>query len=65
MFRVCRAFLPCGHVLGKDWPLGSVVCYVLLCFVIFSCGVLGPVWYLIVSIPDLSLLTYFEILPLT
>ena len=29
-------------------------------FVTFPCGVLGQVWYLIVSIPDLCLLTYFE-----
>ena len=28
-----------------------------LCFVTFPCGVLGQMWYLIVSIPDLSLLT--------
>ena len=27
-------------------------------FVTFPCGVLGQVWYLIVSIPDLCLLTY-------
>ena len=28
-------------------------------FVIFQYGVLGQVWYLIVSIPDLCLLSYF------
>ena len=28
-------------------------------FVTFPCGVLGQVWNLIVSIPDLCLLTYF------
>ena len=28
--------------------------------VTFSCGVLDQLWYLIVSIPDLCLLTYFE-----
>ena len=29
--RVC--FLqPCGHLLGKGWPLGSCVCDVFLCF---------------------------------
>ena len=39
-------------------PLGSFVCDVLLCFVTFPCGVLGHVWYLIVSISDLCLLTY-------
>ena len=30
-------------------------------FVTFPCGVLGQVWYLIVSIPDLCLLPYFII----
>ena len=29
-------------------------------FVTFPCGVLGQVWYLIVTIPDLCLLTYFD-----
>ena len=29
-------------------------------FVAFSCGFLGRVWYLIVSIPDLCRLSYFE-----
>ena len=23
---------PCDHLLGKGWPLGSLVCYVFLCF---------------------------------
>ena len=32
---------------------------VLLCFVTFPCGILGQVWYLIVSIPDLCRLSYF------
>ena len=31
-----------------------------LCFVTFQYGVLGQVWYLIVSIPDLCLLSYFH-----
>ena len=30
-------------------------------FVTFPCGVLGQVCYLIVSIPDLCLLTYFGV----
>ena len=50
---------PCGHLLGKDWPLGSVVCDVFLCFVTFQCGVLGHVWYLFVSIPDLLIFAFF------
>ena len=37
----------------KGWPIGSLVCDVLLCFVTFPCSVLGQVWYLNVSIPDL------------
>ena len=56
--RVC--FLqPCGHLLGKGWPLGSCVCDVFLCFVAILYGVLGQVWYLIVTIPDLCILPYF------
>ena len=31
-----------------------------LCFVTFQYGVLGQVWYLIVSIPDLCFLSYFH-----
>ena len=51
-FLVC-SLQPCGHLLEKGKPLGSLVCNVLLC------GVLGQVWYLIVSISDICLLTYF------
>ena len=29
-------------------------------FVTFPCGILGQVWYLIVSIPDLYRLSYFQ-----
>ena len=29
------------------------------CFFTFPCGVLGQVWYLIVSIPDICQLSYF------
>ena len=47
----------CGHLLGKGWPLGFLVCSVLLCFVTFPCGILGLVWRLIVSISDICLLT--------
>ena len=52
---------PCGHLLGKGWPLGVLVCDVFLCFVTFPCGALGQVWCLIVSITDLCLLPYFPI----
>ena len=36
-FRVC-SLIPCGHLLGKGWPLGSF-CDVSLCFCHF------PMWY--------------------
>ena len=36
------------------------VCDVYCDFVTFPFGILGKVWYLIVSIPDLCCLTYFE-----
>ena len=47
---------PRGHLLGKGLPL---LCVIILCFVTFPCGVLGHVWFLIVSIPDLRRLTYY------
>ena len=31
-------------------------------FVTFPCGILGQVWYLIVSIPDLCSLSYFQLM---
>ena len=51
-------YVLCGHLLGKGWPLGSRLwCLLWVCH--FSIGILGQVWYLIVSIPDLCTLTYF------
>ena len=58
--RVCLYVL-CGHLLGKGWPLGSRL-WCLLCVCHFPIGILGQVWYLIVSIPDLcNLITFTEI----
>ena len=67
VFRVCCAFLSahCGLVV-TCWEragllaLLSVVFYCV--FVTFACGVLGQVWYFIVLIPDLCLLTNFDAL---
>ena len=39
---------------------GSLVCVVFLCFCHFPYDVLGQVWYLIVSNPDLRLLPYYK-----
>ena len=56
--RVCLYVL-CGHLLGKGWPLGSRLwCLLWVCH--FPIGILGQVWYLIVSIPDLCTFTYFH-----
>ena len=40
----------------------ALVCGVLLCVCHFPIGILGQVWYLIVSIPDLCTITYFQTL---
>ena len=54
---VCLYVL-CGHLLGKGWPLGSRLwCLLWVCH--FPIGILGQVWYLIVSIPYFCILTYF------
>ena len=54
-----RAFiLPCGRPLGKGWPLGPSL-WCLNLSLLFPIGILGQVWYLIVSIPDICTLTYF------
>ena len=37
----------------------ALVCGVLVLVCYFPIGILGQVWYLIVSIPDLCTLTYF------
>ena len=64
MFRVCHAFL-CVHcsLVVTCWERAHVLahlCVMFYCgFVTFPDGVLGQVWYLIVSIPDLYLLNYF------
>ena len=57
--RVCLYVLR-GHLLGKGWPLGSRLwCLLWVCY--FPIGILGQVWYLIVSIPDLCNLIYFDL----
>ena len=65
MFRVCHAFLSvhCSLVI-TCWERANLLALLYVMFscviVTFPCGVLGQVWYLIVSIPDLCLLTYFK-----
>ena len=66
--RMCLAFaMPfCGAVymclVVTCWEradLLALVCGVKLRVCHFPFGILGQVWYLIVSIPDLNTLTYF------
>ena len=44
-----RFLQPCGHLWGNGWPLGFLVRYIFLCFVILPFGVLRQMWHLIVS----------------
>ena len=40
----------------------ALLCTMFSCVVVtFPCGVLGQVWYLILSIPDIYLLPYFHV----
>ena len=64
MFGVCHAFLPvhCSLMVTSMERAGllALLCAMFYCvFVTSPCGVLGQMWYLIVSIPDICLLTYF------
>ena len=50
------------------WEMSDVVALVgdvNSVFVTFPCGILGQVWYLIVSFPDLCRLSYFVFLLLS
>ena len=50
--------VPCGHLLERADLLAFVSgVFLLVCY--FLIGILGQVWYLIVSIPDRCTLTYF------
>ena len=59
-FILVCSFQPCGHLLGKGWPLGSLALVIYCAFVTFPCGVLGQVWCLIVSIPGLAFFLTFN-----
>ena len=67
MFFLCLVFLMLSRLfIATLWsPAGKELATWLLfvmfncVFVTFPCGILGQVWYLIVSIPDLRRLSYF------
>ena len=65
MSYVCHAFASVHCCLVVTcWERAAIlalVCDVQLCFCHnFACGILGQVWYLIVSIPDLCHLSYIH-----
>ena len=65
MFCVCHAFLSVhSSIVVTFWERANLLAllYVMFScvFITFPCGVLGQVWYLIVSIPDICLLTFFS-----
>ena len=67
MSGACHVFFASVHccLVVTCWEradLLALVCDVSLCFVTFPCGILGQVWYLIVSIPDICRLSYFDII---
>ena len=63
IFVICVSSLACCLVCSssalESAELLALLCAWLFCvYVTFPYGVLGQVWYLIASIPDLCLLTY-------
>ena len=48
---------------GKGQASWLLLVMFIVFFFTFPCGILGQVWYLIVSIPDLCRLSYFDCFP--
>ena len=63
MSCVCHAFTSVHCCLVVTWrertDLLALVCDVYCDFITFPFGILGPVWYLVVSMPDPCCLSYF------
>ena len=55
----CLVIVAVWSPAGKGWTSWLACMCCLLFFATFPCDVLGQVWCLIVSIPDLCLLSYF------
>ena len=64
LYCVCHAFASAHCCLVVTcWERADLLALVLMlnCVIVtFTFGILGQVWYLIVSIPDLSPLSYFQ-----
>ena len=66
--NLCLVFVMLSHLfIAAMWsPSGKRVTWLFVMFncvffVTFPCGILGQVWYLIVTIPDLYGLSYFVV----
>ena len=62
MSCVCHAFTSVHcWVVVTCWERADLLALIrdVCVFVTFSCGILGQVWYMIVSIPELCRLSYF------
>ena len=65
MFHVRHDFLPVIVTYWERANLLALLCVRFSCvFVTFPCSVLGLMWFLIVSIPDLCPLSYFDLMHL-
>ena len=70
LFYLCLVFVMFSRLfIAALWsPAGKGLTSWLLCvmfncvIVTFQCGILGQLWYLIVSIPDLCRLSYFVVI---
>ena len=61
LFMLSRLFIAAlWSSTGKGLTSWLLFVMFICVFVIFPCGILGQVWYLIVSIPDLCRLSFFE-----
>ena len=66
---LCLVFLMLSHLFiaalwspaGKGLTFWLLLVMFIVFFVTFPCGILGQVWYLIVSFPDLCRLSYFTV----
>ena len=54
---IAALWLPAGKGL-TSWLL--LVMFIVFFVLTFSCGIQGHLWYLIVAVPDLCLLSYFR-----
>ena len=61
LFYLVCSLQPSDHLIGKGWPLGTLVCFFSVFCFIFTCTVPGQVWYLIFTIPNLYPFLYYAL----